>query len=172
MVYYFVLALLLLTLLYFGRMYLIFRRFPYYRGVPLGDVITLYRRLLEKGKNGYYVVVKLERKEDLALQFFKYTEMEQSGLLLDYPLAAWSRPYYQSVLLHMGQMNLHYVKRQLEDHDSGPEADHIINVDFGVDIERTYEFTRRIFLEVYKARSDEKYTVYFGHVDRETKIRP
>lgn len=152
--------------------FLISRPLPLkHRKIPFENLRDYLQILLKRGYNGGFLVIRLEKRKELGLQFSKYILGKRKGVQLDFPIAPWSKPFHENFMNTLKKSNLTFQVTPVETTDPRVKVERFITVDFGRDIDRASQFSEMVFREVFYADKIDTVLLYFENVDpRDTEI--
>lgn len=145
----------------------LFGKKPYiHKNIQFNDLEKYFAVLLKRGHNGGFMIVQLQKRTELFVQFSKYIfKTDERGLQSGFPVTEWSKPYYEGFLKCAQVMGLSYSETSTSTNDPENRAKSFVTLDFGRDITTAREFTARVFQDVYGAKEDDTVRLYYGNVD-------
>ena len=152
---YLLIGALVLILLYVANWYL--RRPPRYRRNVNDDLSKFFKALLDENYPTGFLVIEAPNK-DRFVQFATYTKGRKAGIQFDFPLAPWSKSYYEKLkgILHDKGI----------DFETEPTGEQVvasfITVDFEQDWAKAMDLAKLVLLEVFGMQPDDRIKVYLS----------
>jgi hypothetical protein len=136
-----------------------------HRNIPLKGLIEFLTILFHRGFNGGFMIVQVpydSKKFKRFIQFSKYIGGKKKvGLQLDYPLAEWSKPYYEKLKSVLKRNDILF-DIEKTDEEGVPE---FLVIDFKKDLEKAENVASLIFQELYGFSPDYCVELYFVNVN-------
>lgn len=155
-----VIFILLILFWYFGKKPAI------HKNISQEDLKKYFEVLLYRGYDrGYMIIqVSMDKRFKRFLQVSKYIgDKNKLGLQFDYPLANWSKPYYEKF---KSILNKNRIKFEIEktDQDKIPE---FLVIDVEKDLDKAYKISKLALQELYSLSPDDLIKLYFINVSEE-----
>lgn len=157
------LAVLFLVLL--GLVFWLIGRRPIKHSVSQESLEEFLEVLLKRGFDGGFAVIRHE-PSGVFVQFVKSIEDSSVGLMLDLPVAPWSKRFsghFRRLVMEEG------LEISVQPTSAG-EVVEFIDVDFGEDVAHAASFARRVFREVFGLEEDEDLEVVFQGVSARDQV--
>jgi hypothetical protein len=140
------------------------------RKISQNDLNIHLRNLLNRGYDRGFMIIQIpkDKKVKRILQFSKYIGKNKLvGLQFDYPLADWSKPYYEKLksILNNNQIEFEIQKTNYE------KVPEFIVVDIKKDIEKALYLSTLLLKELYGLSKEDTVELFMENVSpKEEKI--
>lgn len=157
---------IVIILIVLNRLYNIWGRRPViHKNIPQEDLIYSLKELYLRGYNGGYIVIQVptdDKKFKRFVQLSKYIVRKgKVGLEFDYPLAEWSKPYYDQLKEILAEEDVTF-EIQKTDEEMVTE---FLNIDFKKDLEKAAHICRLIFQRLYGLKPDDCVELFYVNVN-------
>ena len=127
------------------------RQKPRLRTIRQDEVRACLELLLRRGYDAGFVALTLPGDERFVSVTKYYRSKEETGLELDFPLAAWSKPYYPEV---RALLDRHGHPGEVVKTPDGPVEEYL-RVDCGRDVDLATRLVQAILREVFRIPGDQ-----------------
>ena len=120
--------------------------------------------LFYRGHKGGLLIIEA-REGKLFIQFLKYIDHHGVGIRSDFPLAPWSKNYFDRLRQSLDErLTKHTVYDVPESESFNNTVTKFIEIDFGQDLDAAAELARLTLVDVFNLNPDEMLTYYFEGV--------
>jgi hypothetical protein len=152
-----ILVILYILLGYFGH-------YPYrHRKISQNDLGRFINALLKRGDNGSFMKIQVQKdkKPKRIVQISLYGDkVKDQGMQLDFPLAEWSKPYYEKLKEVMTTNNIPF---EIEKTDEVGVPEFLV-IDIKKGLKRAEKITKLILQDVYELSPDDTVEIYLVNV--------
>lgn len=156
------LAILIAFLVWFGLR----RSKPLKHKIALSDVAfhKILSVLFYRGYEGGLLIIQARGGQPF-IQFLKYIDDAGVGIRSDFPLAPWSKGYFDRLRQSLDQRSTKYSIYDVPESESlNNPVTKFIEIDFGQDLDAASELARLTLVDVFNLNPDEILTYYFEGV--------
>lgn len=160
---------IIIILIIFGFWLIIkFGMKPYvHKNVSQNDLKKYLKTLLYRGYDKGFMCIDLPGRKGIFLQLNKYIQENDTGIQLCFPLANWSKTYYNDIKKVL-------IKQSIPFSIEKKETDNVpvfLIVDFDKDLEMAYRVVKMILQEIFKIGENTLVNLYFENISpREEKV--
>ena len=119
---------------------------------------------LDRGYNGGLLIIEA-REGELFIQFLKYIDDDSVGIRSDFPLAPWSKNYFDRLKQALDHRSTKYTVWDVPESDSlNNPVTRFLEIDLGQDLDAASELARLTLVDVFNLNPNEILTYSFDGV--------
>jgi hypothetical protein len=155
---------LILAFVYFGK------KPKIYKKISQKNLKYYLEILLNRGYDRGFIIIRIsdDKKPKRIIQFSKYIgESKNVGMQFDFPLAQWSRPYYEKLKILLNENKIDFKIERISDED----VLEFIVIDFKRDLDEAFKLSILVLEELFNLDTNDFVDLWFeGVSEEENKI--